>query len=138
MKNFHHRFQKYTNDFSLKVVRTNNIAEGDNSFALDEIRVLRNHVSHGIFPIIDNPEYLGREDVKTNLLWLLIHACRAGAIYIQTILLHFNHGFHSGDYFVMKDIWDEEGEFFESNCKVELASELHLEGTFSFATPLET
>ncbi|MBW3529035.1 hypothetical protein KO533_21040 [Shewanella sp. NKUCC05_KAH] len=137
MKNLEITFGKYIKHFSLKVNGINDIKETDNSAGLHFIRNLRNHIAHGVFPVIDNPEYKGGEDKKRNLLNLLFHACRASAIYIQTILFSFNEGFQSQDYFDMKDVWDEEGDYFESNCKIELAKSLHLNGTFSFAEPVE-
>jgi hypothetical protein len=137
MRNLEITFGKYIKHFSLTVNGIDDVKKTDNSAGLHFIRNLRNHIAHGVFPIIDNPEYWGGEDKKRNLLNLLFHACRASAIYIQTILLSFNDGFQSQDYFYMKDVWDEEGDYFESHCKIELAKSLHLNGTYSFAEPLE-
>lgn len=138
MKNLEITFRKYIKHFSLTVKGINEVKETDNSAGLHFIRNLRNHIAHGIFPIVDNPDYWGGEDKKRNLINLLSHACRASAIYIQAILISFNEGFQSHDYFYMRDVWDEEGDYFESNCKVELAKSLHLKGTFSFANPVQS
>ncbi|MBB1361540.1 hypothetical protein H5125_05135 [Shewanella sp. SR44-4] len=137
MSNLEITFERYTKDFSLTVNGIGGVNKNDISAGLHLIRCLRNHIAHGVFPIVDNPEYCGREDKNKNLLNLLFHACRASAVYIQTILLSFNEGFQSHDYFFMIEAWDEEGYYFESNCKIELAKSLHLKGTFSFAEPLE-
>jgi hypothetical protein len=137
MRNLEITFGKYIKHFSLTVNGIDDVKKTDNSAGLHFIRNLRNHIAHGVFPIIDNPEYWGGEDKKRNLLNLLFHACRASAIYIQTILLSFNDGFQSQDYFYMKDVWDEEGDYFESHCKIELAKSLHLNGSYSFAEPVE-
>jgi hypothetical protein len=137
MRNLEITFGKYIKHFSLTVNGIDDVKKTNNSAGLHFIRNLRNHIAHGVFPIIDNPEYWGGEDKKRNLLNLLFHACRASAIYIQTILLSFNDGFQSQDYFYMKDVWDEEGDYFESHCKIELAKSLHLNGSYSFAEPVE-
>lgn len=138
MKNLEITFRKYIDHFSLRVNGIDDVKETDNSAGLHLIRNLRNHIAHGVFPIIDNPEYWGGEDKKRNLLNLLFHASRASAVYIQAILFNFNEGFQSHDYFHMKDVWDEEGEYFESNCTIKIAKSLHLTGAYSFSKPVES
>lgn len=96
------------------------------------IRNLRNHISHGVFPIIDNPDYWGEGELSRNeLVALLFHASRVTALYIQSLIYKFNKGFHSDLYFASIS-FEEESEYFSKNCVTDLAKSLHLDEGFSF------
>lgn len=72
------------------------------SFALDNLRVLRNQIAHGTFPIADNPEYSGYNTRQMPILCaLLTKAIRTIGLYTQLIYLNYTQGFNSyGSYFI--------------------------------------
>lgn len=55
---------------------------------LDLVRCLRNHVAHGTFPILENPDYSRdvSDELQATVLELLDFAVRVGALYIQLLL----------------------------------------------------
>ena len=109
---------------------------GAPSHGLHMLRILRNHVAHGVFPLIPNPEYEGDFD-RVTLLHLLNHSCRVGALYVQAFLGAFNKGFKSHEYSAIEGAYGCEFERFLANCTPAYALSLHLTGPFRLATWME-
>jgi hypothetical protein len=102
------------------------------AYALHLIRNLRNHVAHGIFPIIPNPDYMwGKGGDAENLLQLLNHSCRLGAIYIQMLIKRFNEGFIGYHYLTAVNAHGPEFEYFIGHCNADYIGKLHVRGDFS-------
>lgn len=70
---------------------------GAPSYGLHLLRTIRNHVAHGVFPLIGNPEYEGEAN-RTVLIQLLNGSSRVGTFCIQALLGTFNDGFKSHEY----------------------------------------
>lgn len=82
--------KSFNKGFDLKV------EDSSISFALDNLRTLRNQIAHGIFPIADNPEYGDYNSKEMFLLCtLLTKATRAIGLYTQIIYLNYNQGFNA-------------------------------------------
>jgi hypothetical protein len=97
------------------------------SFALELIRCIRNHIAHGVFPIVGNPEYHGAEHNEMKLIIeLLGHSCRLAVLYIQIIFINFNNGFNGG-YDLFIDTLDEAAV---STFLNDYLLKLHLESDF--------
>jgi hypothetical protein len=109
---------------------------GTPSHGLHVLRILRNHVAHGVFPLIPNPEYEGDSDM-TLLLLLLNHLCRVGVLYVQAFVGTFNEGFKSYEYSAIEGAYGPEFERFLSNCTPDYALSLHLSGPFRLASWME-
>ncbi|WP_421292296.1 hypothetical protein [Aeromonas taiwanensis] len=130
------KFSRYKIAFNPTMTGMKHVKETNNSYGLHLVRNLRNHIAHGIFPLIDNPEYWGNEKNKINLIHLMRHAGQTAGIFIQALLSKYNHGFQSHDYDYVMNVQDEDGEtFFAENCTTELALHLHMQGKFSFEKP---
>lgn len=91
-KNFQTFAERYSSVFQLKV-DSEMIFNGKVSYALDLIRNIRNHIAHGVFPIVENPDYDVFIDKISLVINLLVHSCRLAALYIQIAFMNFNHGF---------------------------------------------
>lgn len=74
--------------------------EKDLSYGLQLVRNVRNHVAHGVFPLIENPEYSMDVDqsIRRNTINLIKQCTRVGAIGIQMMLAIDNDGFQSALY----------------------------------------
>ncbi len=102
------------------------------SYALHLVRNIRNHVAHGIFPLIPNPDYILNSDFDRNYLLQLLNAsCRISALYIQALLGKYNSGFCSDEYQAIEGAIGPEYEYFLANCNIEYLRILHLNSTFS-------
>jgi hypothetical protein len=103
------------------------------SQALHLVRNLRNHIAHGVFPLIDNPEYEhATDDLREDLVQLLNQSCRMSAMFIQMLLARFNDGFRSSEYRQMFDLVEEpEFEYFIANCTVGYLRHLHIRQRFT-------
>lgn len=103
----------------------------DIAYGLDTVRALRNHVAHGIFPIVDNPEYSWNmtEELQRAVLNLLNQAVRVGALYIQLLLKIDNDGFRSQLYDELCDD-PETGNYFAERCTDQYLLSLHREQPF--------
>lgn len=68
--------------------------QADVRHGLDLVRCLRNHVAHGIFPIVDNPRYSEQvsDELQKDLVDFLREAIRVGTLYIQLLLSVDNDG----------------------------------------------
>ncbi|RBM59953.1 hypothetical protein DLR71_15205 [Vibrio paracholerae] len=131
-------FEYYHSIFQTSLSGMKGVETTDNSYGLHLVRNLRNHVAHGIFPILDNPEYWGSSEIsRTKLIALLFHACRVAALYIQALLHKYNDGFQHDDYDHIASMdWDDCYEqHFIKNCTVDLSLSLHSKCDFSFENP---
>lgn len=108
------------------------------AYALHLVRNLRNHVAHGIFPLIPNPDCSWGENVhRDDLLQLLGHSCRLSALYIQMLMERFNTGFLSDEYMFCKDADGPEFEWFTAHCNELYIRNLHLQGDFSLSSAFD-
>lgn len=133
ISNFSESFEIYQKLISPQMSAMEDVQTSDSSYGLHLIRNLRNHISHGIFPIIENPEYLGGDNRTAMLLTQLLgRAVRVTGLYIQLLLIQFGGNFNSDEY---RSIDGSEGlaeEFFIENCKPEYCARLHFVGKFGF------
>ena len=90
---FTNTFKVYNNRFNKSV--TFKIEDDSVSYALDNLRVLRNHIAHGTFPIASNPDYSSSSNEMQLLCVLLAKATRCIGLYIQIIYLNYNQGFRN-------------------------------------------
>lgn len=106
-------------------------ADARPTYALHLVRNLRNYVAHGTFPLGEPQEYGSDEGAKV-LIPLLTNACRVAALYVQTILRWFCHGFHSDEYASIY-VGNEEGQYdrFLDQCTLEYVRDLHVKGDFA-------
>lgn len=98
------------------------------SYGLCLVRNIRNQIAHGIFPIIEDPEYtfeFERPHTKRNIVNLLWQASRMAAINIQIMLAMASDGFKSGEYDGICMDYDY-GEYFKKNCTLSYLLNLHL------------
>jgi hypothetical protein len=100
------------------------------TFALQLVRILRNHVAHGTFPLGPPPDYGGYEDSE-ELILMLRHACQVAALYTQIIFRWFSPGFESEDYTSMLG-WGKEFDRFKERCTLEYILNLHQHSDFAF------
>lgn len=99
---------------------------GDKSYGLQLVRNVRNHVAHGVFPLLENPEYSMNADhlTRRNTINLLNQCTRIGAIGIQLILAADNDGFQSILY--EENCYDFDcGSYFSKNMNSEYLINLH-------------
>lgn len=101
-------------------------AISDQSYGLQLVRNVRNHVAHGVFPLLENPEYSINSDHPTrrNTINLLNQCTRIGAIGIQLMLAADNDGFQSILYGQNCDDFDY-GNYFSENMNREYLLNLH-------------
>lgn len=98
--NYQHFFNSFTDTFNIYRKKfSRNVAYKVEvqsiSFALDNLRVLRNHIAHGTFPIASNPDYSSSTNEMQLLCILLAKATRCIGLYIQIIYLNYNQGFRN-------------------------------------------
>lgn len=130
------RFKPYKEKYSPEMSGMDRVKQTDLSYGLHLVRNLRNHVAHGVFPLVDNPEYyMGEEGLIEYLAQLLLHACRVSGIYIQMLISKYNSGFQSQEYQSVEGADDDESEYFLRNCTVDYGLKLHMLGEFSFENP---
>lgn len=120
----------YEQGLSVKLARAVNDPT-DIAYGLDIVRALRNHVAHGTFPIVDNPEYSEAmtKDLRHAVFNLLHQAVRVGALYIQLLLAVDNDGLNSQLY---GDLCDDPstGGYFARQCTRAYLLSLHREQEF--------
>ena len=134
--NFRLIFSLYQKSFKPQLSGLNSMNENSKSYGLHLIRNLRNHVAHGVFPLIDNPEYFGgNENDKTIIIHLLLRSCRLAALYIQMFIRISNQALNSYEYSQILNAYGEEFEYFISNCNIDYVTKLHLKSDFSLSTP---
>lgn len=130
VKNFAHLAGIYEQGLSVKLERVVD-DDADIAYGLDIIRCLRNHVAHGTFPILDNPEYSWNmtEQMRRAVLNFLNQAVRVGALYIQLLLAVDSDGFQSPLHDELSDD-PETGDYFSAHCTVDYLLSLHRAQSF--------
>lgn len=111
-------------------VNLNGSSDADYSLAL--IRNIRNHIAHGIFPIIDDPDSMLSDDhhiIKVNLINLLNQSTRLAALNIQLLVALAGNPFES-ELYRQHQLDDEYGEFFQHQCNTEYLLNIHLINDF--------
>tara|TARA_Y100000588_G_scaffold263967_1_gene278695 strand:- start:1315 stop:2220 length:906 start_codon:yes stop_codon:yes gene_type:complete len=102
------------------------------SFGLSLVRNIRNHIAHGLFPIVDNPEN-GPEwfnaKTKLRIITLLNFSSCIAIMNIQMILYATNSEFKSDSYHYLCNDPDW-GEQIETRLKLEYVLNLHIKQEF--------
>lgn len=136
--NFTAMYNQYVRLHSPPKLSGMNSVDGKNiSYCLHLIRNLRNQVAHGDFPLNKYIDPLDNEDGLELLRYLLAHASRISALYIQMLLKKYNEGFLSYEYKMTEGARDncESFEYFIENCNLNYITNLHISGEFSLAAP---
>jgi hypothetical protein len=123
-------FDEYKNEHSAALSGIDVGAEQRQTYALQLVRNLRNHVAHGTFPIGPPADYGGYEDSE-QLIQLLNHACRVSSLYMQVIFRGYSSGFNSYDFKAMLNANGKEFERFVQNCNIEYVRNLHQKNSFA-------
>jgi len=133
-KNYLIYYEEYDDLFGLELSKATLEYNGKANFAIDLIRNLRNHIAHGVFPIIEDPDYGGdyTGNEKRLIMNLLGHSCRLAALYIQLFLSNFNTGINSGPVYAILDFYENEIECDIDEFFIDYISKLHIEGEFGF------
>lgn len=127
-------FKRYLKDHQLEMSGMQYADESKPGYALHLVRNLRNHVAHGVFPLLPNPEYAWGTNFDTDALLLLLgQSCRLAGMYIQALVYQFNTGFKSGEYQSVSTCDGPEFEHFLARCNAQYISLLHTKQTFSIA-----
>ena len=102
------------------------------SYGLSLVRNIRNQIAHGVFPIIEDPEYtleFSHPKTKNMILNLLGYASRIAAMNIQIILDITNDGFDSEAYTAL--FYDPDyGDRLGAACTFEYLRNLHVQKKF--------
>ncbi len=99
-------------------------------YGLALVRNVRNHVAHGTFPIVENPEYSDTDaQTKRNLINLMNQASRIAAINIQ-MLLAISAGPFDSELYDQHIDDDDYGEIFRRKCNTAYLLDLHLRQEF--------
>ncbi|WP_124936396.1 hypothetical protein [Vibrio viridaestus] len=97
------------------------------------VRIIRNHIAHAVFPIVENPEYTWEFDDPRNkklILTLLLRASRLAAMNIQVILGFSFKEFKSERYGYFSEDPDTGEEFQEAFKRGEYLNHLHIDQDF--------
>ncbi len=97
------------------------------------VRILRNHIAHAVFPIVENPEFawgFDSTEIKKLILTLLLRASRVAAMNIQVILRFSCHEFKSEGYHYFSEDPDVGKEFKEIFNSANYLNHLHIEQLF--------
>lgn len=133
VKRLQFTYDIYLKEFSPQMSGMDDIKPTQNSYGFHLIRNLRNHIAHGVFPLIENPEQVGGlENIGRYLAELLQQSCRVSALYAQMLFSKYNTGFLSYDYDMIVSASGKEFEYFSDNCNHVYARNLHLTQEFSF------
>lgn len=105
----------------------------DLSFGLSLVRKIRNQIAHGVFPIIEDPEYtfeFGNPKIKSSIIQLLLYSSRIASLNIQILLSATSDGFESGQYkYLCSD--EQFGEHVKKSCTLIYLQNLHIEQKFA-------
>ncbi|MBS3904668.1 MAG: hypothetical protein KGZ39_05025 [Simkania sp.] len=106
--------------------------DGSTSYGLALVRNIRNQVAHGVFPIIEDPEYSFEpydQSTKKVIINLLGQASRLAAINIQMLLSVLSPGFESESY--AQECMDfDTGDHFKQHCTFIYLINLHTKQCF--------
>lgn len=131
-------FSEYLSNYKLELSGMQYALEAMPGFCLHLIRNLRNHVAHGIFPLVPNPDYTWGSDFnRDELIVLLGHSCRLAALYVQALLANYNQGFKSEEYLQCNGASGPEFEYFLQNCTPTYLRNLHMQQAFSLASAFD-
>lgn len=125
-------FKDYEKQYSPKLTGMNRVSDSDLSYALHLTRNLRNHIAHGVFPLVDNFDYSSNPPL---ILFqsLLFHACRVATLYMQALLGKYCGRFQSHEYRSIQDAHGEEFDRFIEHCTIDYSRKLHINGPFSLS-----
>ena len=123
-------FTEYQRTFSPRLSGMVWVSKSDASYALHLTRNLRNHVAHGVFPLVGNFDYSSAPPLGM-LENLLFHACRVATVAMQGLLGKYCNGFHSYEYESIENAYGEEFDRFIENCTIRYSTKLHLKGDFT-------
>lgn len=138
VENYKRIFSRYLNDHQIELTGMQYALEAAPAYALHLVRNLRNHVAHGVFPLINNPDYSWGVDFdRDDLIELLNQSCRMIAIYGQMLIGRFNSGFLSAEYQSCEDAEGPEFEYFLGHCNIDYINNLHVQQSFSFASAFD-
>lgn len=129
--NFVRLFNDYTSAHLNGLSGIESGAEHRQTYALQLVRNLRNHVAHGTFPLSPPADFGGYEDSE-ELIQLLNHACRVTALYIQVIFRGYCPAFTSHEYKAISNGNGQEFNRFILNCNLEYIKDIHIKGLFAF------
>jgi hypothetical protein len=133
--NYKSLFKTYQKFFGAQLTGLNKISGEATSYPLHLIRNLRNHIAHGIFPIVDDPEYFGDQDEAITIVHLLGQSARLAALYIQMLMRMSNQTFNSIDYHQIIDSDDRGYQTFIAMCNMNYVISLHLDSKFTLNQP---
>jgi hypothetical protein len=124
-------FDKYYQHYVPAMTGLNGVSKNDPSYGLHLVRNLRNHIAHGIFPLMN--EFVDPDDSPSIsvLINLLHHASRSTTIYIQALIKKYCDEFKSHEYYAIEGAYGEEFDYFLENCTMSYALSLHTQGEFS-------
>lgn len=132
VKRLQFTYEIYLKEFSPQMSGMDDIKPTQNSYGFHLVRNLRNHIAHGVFPLIENPEQVGGLDnIDKYLAELLQQSCRVTSLYAQMLLAKYNHGFLSYEYRNVERANGKAFDYFLENCTHEYANKLHLIQSFS-------
>ena len=97
------------------------------------VRIIRNHIAHAVFPIVENPEFtleFEKPENKKLILSLLLKASRLAAMNIQVILGFSFKEFKSDSYGYFSEDPDTGQEFKEAFGYGEYLNRLHINQDF--------
>jgi hypothetical protein len=133
-ENYKGVFVRYLKDHQIELTGMQYAMEAGPAYALHFVRNLRNHVAHGVFPLIANPDYSwGIDFDREDLIQLLNQSCRMAAMYGQMLIRKFNSGFLSDEYQYCEYMEGPEFEYFLAHCNVDYINNLHIQQSFSLA-----
>ncbi|MXY25150.1 MAG: hypothetical protein F4Y45_11595 [Acidobacteria bacterium] len=123
-------FEDYQRTSSPRLSGLDSVSKSDASYALHLARNLRNHIAHGIFPLVDNFDYSSGPPLVM-FQNLLFHACRLATVCMQGLLGQYCKEFRSHDYKSIENAHGEEFDRFLDNCTIGYSAKLHLKGDFT-------
>jgi len=127
-------FARYLKDHQLEMSGLQYSDEAKLGYSLHLVRNLRNHIAHGVFPLLPNPDYdWGTDFDRDELIVLLGQSCRLAAMYMQMLLHQFNTGFMSDEYSYCEDGDGPEFDYLLEHCTVGYIASLHIKQNFSIA-----
>lgn len=129
--NFTFYFDKYYQYQKPVLTGLNGATKKNPSYGLHLIRNLRNHVAHGLFPLMNEfiePDEPPSISVLVNVLYC---ASRSAILYIQALIKKYCNEFKSYEYKANENGYGEEFDNFIENCTMRYALSLHKQGKFS-------
>jgi hypothetical protein len=133
VSSFDKAYEFYKKGVSPQMSGMEKVKMTDLSYGLHLVRNLRNHIVHGVFPLLDNPEDVGDNSGRHHLLvYMLRQGARVSALYIQMLVVRYGIDFLSWEYDQVKGARGAVFKRFLRNCTPEYAKSLHFQGRFEF------